>query len=258
VIAGCSSVNGESFAPATWEVCSTQPRLTLGVSGVLPCPETTARRPYWLAGGRTRTAESAGIEVRPCCRGISPISPTWRSRDGSRSSCGVTNVQLRQGFCLVLRARRRMTAGLFNMPGWQDSNFGSRKENNPSPGVILRSTPCGEPSVAWCRRPSSRTPAFSHLSIIRRITPSVTRWSRKPERKSAESNQNIFGCRYPTPTAVFVSCRQHLNSAVRDEPSDRAGIRMSREGSPAHTPTPGGERPQQRASFSDWPTYFCV
>src|SRR6266404_3011280 len=27
--------------------------------------------------------------------------------------------------------------------------------------------PCGEPSVAWRRRPSSRTPAFSHLSIIR-------------------------------------------------------------------------------------------
>jgi hypothetical protein len=42
--------------------------------------------------------------------------------------------------------------------------------------------PCGEPSVAWRRRPSSRTPAFSHLSIIRRITPSVTRWSRKSRR----------------------------------------------------------------------------
>jgi hypothetical protein len=39
--------------------------------------------------------------------------------------------------------------------------------------------PCGEPSVAWRKRPSSRTPAFSHSSIIRRITPSVTRWSRK-------------------------------------------------------------------------------
>jgi hypothetical protein len=34
--------------------------------------------------------------------------------------------------------------------------------------------PWGEPSVAWRRRPSSRTPAFSHLSIIRRITPSET------------------------------------------------------------------------------------
>src|ERR1019366_10266269 len=42
--------------------------------------------------------------------------------------------------------------------------------------------PCGEPAVAWCRRPSSRTPAFSHLSIIRRMTPSVTRRSRKSRR----------------------------------------------------------------------------
>jgi hypothetical protein len=35
-----------------------------------------------------------------------PLWPKWRGRDGSRSSCGVTNVQLRQGFGLVLRARR--------------------------------------------------------------------------------------------------------------------------------------------------------
>ena len=38
--------------------------------------------------------------------------------------------------------------------------------------------PCGVPSVTKCRSPSSRTPALSHLPIIRRITPSVTRWSR--------------------------------------------------------------------------------
>src|SRR2546427_10719 len=38
--------------------------------------------------------------------------------------------------------------------------------------------PCGVPSVTSRREPFSRTPAFSHLSIIRRITPSVTRWSR--------------------------------------------------------------------------------
>src|SRR6516225_4870754 len=42
--------------------------------------------------------------------------------------------------------------------------------------------PCGEPSVAWRSSPSSRTPAFSHLSIILRITPSVTRLSRKARR----------------------------------------------------------------------------
>src|SRR5262249_19788728 len=42
--------------------------------------------------------------------------------------------------------------------------------------------PCGEPSVVWRRTPSSRIPAFSHLSIIRRITPSMTRRSRKSRR----------------------------------------------------------------------------
>src|SRR5262245_28083659 len=46
--------------------------------------------------------------------------------------------------------------------------------------------PCGEPSVAWRRSSSSRTPAFSHLSIIRRITPSVTRLSRKARRWECE------------------------------------------------------------------------
>ena len=42
--------------------------------------------------------------------------------------------------------------------------------------------PCGEPSVVRLRRPSSTAPAFSHLSIILRITPSVTRWSRNARR----------------------------------------------------------------------------
>src|SRR5271166_3036959 len=42
--------------------------------------------------------------------------------------------------------------------------------------------PCGEPSVVRLRRPPSTAPAFSHLSIIRRITPSVTRWSRNARR----------------------------------------------------------------------------
>src|SRR6476659_4953803 len=47
---------------------------------------------------------------------------------------------------------------------------------------VREARPCGEPSVAWRRRPSSRTPAFSHLSIIRLMTPSVTRRSRKSRR----------------------------------------------------------------------------
>jgi hypothetical protein len=42
----------------------------------------------------------------PVLRGnFSRFGRKGRSRDGSRSSCGVTNVQLRQGFRLVLRAR---------------------------------------------------------------------------------------------------------------------------------------------------------
>jgi hypothetical protein len=51
-------------------------------------------------------------------------------------------MQLRQGFPLALphRGWGTLTAGLFNMPGWSDSNSGMRKENNPLPYVILRST----------------------------------------------------------------------------------------------------------------------
>jgi hypothetical protein len=59
-----------------------------------------------------------------------------------------------------------MMAGLLNMPGWQDSNFGSRKENNPSPGVILRST-CPRTEHAWWPEPdrSSRpSPAGAEAS----------------------------------------------------------------------------------------------
>src|SRR5580693_6911979 len=43
-------------------------------------------------------------------------------------------------------------------------------------------TPLREPSVVRLRRPSSTAPAFSHLSIILRMTPSVTRWSRNARR----------------------------------------------------------------------------
>jgi hypothetical protein len=49
-----------------------------------------------------------------------PIWAKRRSRDGSRRSCGVANVQLRQGFRLALWGAKvkSMAAGLFNMPGW--------------------------------------------------------------------------------------------------------------------------------------------
>src|SRR4029077_17325065 len=51
-------------------------------------------------------------------------------------------------------------------------------------GVIT--PPCGEPSVVRRKEPSSTAPAFSHLSIILRMTPSVTRWSRNARRWECE------------------------------------------------------------------------
>ena len=65
--------------------------------------------------------------------------------------------------------------------------------------------PCGEPSVAWRRRPLSRTPAFNHLSIIRRITQSGLAGQESFEDESVESNRNILRCRYQAPTAVLNS-----------------------------------------------------
>jgi hypothetical protein len=92
------------------------PRWRRSLSGVF-C--TSARPTAWL-GCKTRTAESVGIKIRACCRESLPIWPKWRGRDGSRESCGVSNVQLGQGFRLALRGARLngMTAGLFDMPGW--------------------------------------------------------------------------------------------------------------------------------------------
>src|SRR6516162_651980 len=56
---------------------------------------------------------------------------------------------------------------------WCRKTFESQGEITP---------PCGEPSVVWRKKPSSTAPAFSHLSIILRMTPSVTRWSRNARR----------------------------------------------------------------------------
>ncbi len=42
--------------------------------------------------------------------------------------------------------------------------------------------PCGVPVSGCVSTPASMTPAFSHLSIARRSTPSRTLWSRKPRR----------------------------------------------------------------------------
>ncbi len=56
----------------------------------------------------------------------------------------------------------------------------SGKRGVPQGGEIT--PPYGEPSVDWRSCPFFITPAFNHLSIIRRITPSVTRRSRNARR----------------------------------------------------------------------------
>src|SRR5262245_48702370 len=58
-------------------------------------------------------------------------SPKLRNRDCSRVSCGVANMQLGLGRQPRCKLWRTITTGLFNMPGWRDSNSGMRKENNP-------------------------------------------------------------------------------------------------------------------------------
>src|SRR5271169_5725038 len=55
---------------------------------------------------------------------------------------------------------------------------------------------------------------------------------------SVKSNQSILRYRYRPPTVVLDPSGQCAGTAMPDEPSDRAGSRMSREGSPAHTPAP--------------------
>jgi hypothetical protein len=51
-----------------------------------------------------------------------PIWPKRRSRDSSRRSCGVANVQLWQGFAVALWGGARVNSM---------ADFGSREENNP-------------------------------------------------------------------------------------------------------------------------------
>jgi hypothetical protein len=73
------------------------------LSGVLPRPEMTAPRPHWLAGWSDSNCGIRWDQNPPVlCGEIPPLWPNWRSRDGSPWSCGVANVQLRQGFRLAL------------------------------------------------------------------------------------------------------------------------------------------------------------
>ena len=110
------------------------------MSRLLAQAEMTAQRPDWLAG-------VVGLELR------NPLGSKSARFAGGISADLAEMAQLRR-FAFELRRCQRaaaarispacegnsMTAGLFNVPGWWDSNFGSRKENDPSAGVILRST----------------------------------------------------------------------------------------------------------------------
>jgi hypothetical protein len=101
----------------TWRKRPCNPSTTRSARGCHPCLRYD---PLPMSPGRAHIGETdcmagvVGLELRnplgSKSAGVAgefpPLWPKWRSRDGSRSSCGVTNVQLRQGFGLVLRARR--------------------------------------------------------------------------------------------------------------------------------------------------------
>ena len=86
------------------------------------------------------------------------LASTMLSNAISASSANRTRVHapLRRGFTSVSN---------HSSSTWCRKMFERQGEMTP---------PCGEPSVVRRRRPSSTAPAFSHLSIILRMTPSVT------------------------------------------------------------------------------------
>src|SRR3954470_23417785 len=98
------------------------------------------------------------------------LASTMLSNAISASSANRTRVHspLRRGFTTVSN---------HSSSTWCRKTFERQGEITP---------PCGEPSVVRRRKPSSTAPAFSHLSIILRMTPSVTRWSRNARRWECE------------------------------------------------------------------------
>src|ERR1700694_1937613 len=109
------------------------------MSRLLALAEMTAQRPDWLAG-------VVGLELR------NPLGSKSARFAGGISADLAEMAQLRR-FAFELRRCQRAAAarispvgrkaeqydgGAFDMPGWWDSNFGNRKENDPSAGVILR------------------------------------------------------------------------------------------------------------------------
>ena len=84
--------------------------------------------------------------------------------------------------------------------------------------------PCGVPLVPKCRSPFSSTPALSHLSIMRRITPSVTRWSRKARSLSWGMESKKVVTHNPSP--------RHL--PIGDEKTRAASVRRPRNAGDEH------------------------
>src|ERR1035437_460650 len=114
----------------------------------------------------------SGWSVSPYRASRLPRTPRTRLASRKSSNAITASSAKRTRVHLPLR-RGRTSISNHSSSTWCRKIFERQGEITP---------PCGEPSVAWCKRPSSRTPAFSHLSIIRRMTPSVTRRSRKSRR----------------------------------------------------------------------------
>ena len=129
-------------------------------------------RAVWSVVAEIDEARLVGME----CESIpyKALAQTPRTRLASRKSSNAITASSAKRTRVHLPLRRGRTSDSNHSSStWCRKMFERQGEITP---------PCGEPSVAWRRRPSSRAPAFSHLSIIRRITPSVTRWSRKSRR----------------------------------------------------------------------------
>jgi len=129
------------------------------------------RAPCRLCGRKSTRRVLSGWRVSPYrARRLRPTARVWRHR------C-----------CRTPSARRRQT-GQGRTP-LSDAVSPRSRTIRPTHGAGRRSRGrarlhplAGSPSVVRLRRPSSTAPAFSHLSIILRITPSVTRWSRNARR----------------------------------------------------------------------------
>ena len=108
--------------------------------------------------------------------------------------------------------------------------------------------PCGVPVSEWLSCCPSRTPAASHLSMLRRITPSRTRWSRivRSWECASESKKLLMSTSSTQPPPPSKSTLPRLASAVCAE-SARTDSRASSPESPARRPPPAPSLPRVEA-----------